>query len=130
MTSETRTISLSIQRDWREVYAFAAAPENFRHWASGLGSLRREAGQWIADTPDGPLRVRFTPPNDFGILDHHVIPASGDEIYIALRVIANGAGSEIVFTLFRQPGMSDERFAADADWVRRDLETLKRLLEG
>gem|GEM_PF-5993386 len=31
-------------------------------------------------------------------------------------------------TLFRQPGMSDACFAADADGVRRDLSALKTLL--
>jgi hypothetical protein len=35
-----------------------------------------------------------------------------------------------VLTLFRQPGMSDEKFAADADWVGRDLLAAKKLLEG
>ncbi len=47
-----------------------------------------------------------------------------------MRVVANGAGSEIIFTLFRLPGISDEKFAADAEWVRRDLNTLKALLEA
>lgn len=129
MTLETRTITISIERDWREVYAFTSVPENFPRWASGLGSLRRQGGKWITQTPDGPMTARFTAPNAFGVLDHHVSPAQGAELYIPLRVIANGAGSEITFTLFRQPGMSDEKFAADAEWVRRDLQTLKRLLE-
>ena len=34
-----------------------------------------------------------------------------------------------MLTLFRGPGMTDETFARDADWVRRDLAALKRLLE-
>jgi hypothetical protein len=34
------------------------------------------------------------------------------------------------FTSFRQPGRSDEKFAADAYWVRRDLMTLKTRLEA
>ncbi|WP_225308522.1 hypothetical protein [Hypericibacter terrae] len=55
--------------------------------------------------------------------------APGVEILIPLRVVANGSGSEVALTLFRLPGMSDEKFAADADWVRRDLERLKALLE-
>lgn len=76
------------------------------------------------------MKVRFTEQNNFGVLDHYVIPESGPEIYIPLRVISNGGGSEIIFTLFRQPGMSEEKFAADADWVRRDLNALKTLLEA
>ena len=88
-------------------------------WASGLGkALTKLNGEWLVDTPQGPMKVRFTARNDLGVLDHYVIPESGPEIYIPLRVIANGAGSELMFTLFRQPGRSEEKFAADADWVK------------
>jgi hypothetical protein len=52
------------------------------------------------------------------------------EIYIPLRLVANGEGTEVVFLLFRQPGMSDEDFFADAAMVTKDLKALKRLLEG
>jgi hypothetical protein len=30
-----------------------------------------------------------------------------------MRVVPNGEGSELVFTLIRQPGMSDTQFAED-----------------
>jgi hypothetical protein len=35
-----------------------------------------------------------------------------------------------MLTLFRVPGMNDEKFAADAQWVMRDLNRLKDLLEA
>jgi hypothetical protein len=47
-----------------------------------------------------------------------------------MRVLANGDGAEVVFSLFQRPGMSDEEFARDADWVARDLQILKACLEG
>lgn len=46
-----------------------------------------------------------------------------------MRVVPNGDGSEVVFTLFRQPGMTDEQFAADAAWVAKDLAALKAVFE-
>jgi hypothetical protein len=46
-----------------------------------------------------------------------------------MRVMANGKGSEVVFSLFHLPGVSDARFADDATWVMKDLEALKRVLE-
>jgi hypothetical protein len=46
-----------------------------------------------------------------------------------MRVVPNGAGSEVLFTLFRSPAMSDDKYAEDASLVDRDLQTLKRLLE-
>jgi hypothetical protein len=130
-TLESRTITMRIARAAREVYDFAAAPENFPRWASGLGrALKKVNGEWIADTPDGLVKVRFTERNDFGILDHHVTLRSGVEVYIPMRVIANATGSEVLFTLFRLPEMTDETFARDAQWVERDLRALKLLLEG
>ena len=130
-TAAVQTISISIERPFAFVYEFLAVPENFPRWASGLASgLNQVNGEWIAQTPDGPLQIRFTPRNVFGIADHYVVPKSGPPIYIPMRVIANRTGSEVIFTLFRQPDMSDEKFAADAAWVRRDLQALKELLEA
>ncbi len=65
-----------------------------------------------------------SPHNPFGVMDHMVRLEIGDEVYVPLRVFANGDGAEVALTLFRQPGMSDEKFATDADWVRRDLAAL------
>ena len=129
-TYEQRTVSISIDRDWREVYDFAHRLESFPRWASGLASgLRRSGEDWVAQGPAGEVRVRFSPPNDFGVLDHLVITADGAEIPIPLRVVANGTGCEVMLTLFRTPDMSPETFAADAEWVRRDLQALKGLLD-
>jgi len=128
-TTESRNLSVSIERDADAVYAFLSVPENFPRWASGLGSLHRANGQWIAETPDGPMRVRFSESNAFGVLDHWVSPPSGVEIYIPLRVVRNGSGCELVFTLFRGPDMDQAGFEADAQWVMRDLKAAKQLLE-
>ncbi|HET8728753.1 MAG TPA: SRPBCC family protein [Alphaproteobacteria bacterium] len=129
-TYEARTISVSIDRDWREAYGFASVPENFPRWASGLASgLERIGEEWAAQGPGGPVRIRFSPPNDFGVLDHVVVTKEGVEIHCPLRIVANGTGCEVMFTLFRTPGMTREAFAADAEWVARDLRALKNLLE-
>jgi len=44
--------------------------------------------------------------------------------------VANVDWCEVTLTLSRVPGMSDEKFREDADWVRQDLERLKRVREG
>ena len=126
----SRHLSVSIKRSANEVYDFVSVPENFPLWASGLGNLLKKAnGEWIAESQQGPVRIRFSERNEFGVLNHWVSAKPGLEIYIPLRVIANKGGCELVFTLFRLPGMSDEKFAADAEWVMRDLVSLKNLLE-
>jgi hypothetical protein len=47
-----------------------------------------------------------------------------------MRVIPNGAGSSVIFTLLRRPGVSEQQFDEDARTVEKDLTTLKGLLEG
>ncbi|AKJ67940.1 polyketide cyclase [Pandoraea thiooxydans] len=127
-TAELRTLTVSIDRPWREVYDFAADPQSFKRWASGLGqSLQRVGQQWFADGPEGRVTIRFAERNDFGVLDHYVRLASGEEIYVPMRVVANGDGCTVMFTLLRSPGMSEATFARDAQWVERDLQALKRL---
>jgi hypothetical protein len=128
--SESQHLSVSINQDFDHVYEFLSFPENFPKWASGLaGSLRKVGEEWIAKTPEGLMKVRFSEPNNFGVLDHWVSPSSEIEIYIPLRIIPNGNGCELILTLFRLPGMSAEKFSDDAEWVLRDLNAAKHILE-
>ncbi|HYG68136.1 MAG TPA: SRPBCC family protein [Anaeromyxobacteraceae bacterium] len=127
---QVRHVSVSIARSPDDVYAFVSNPENLPRWASGLaGAIRNVGGEWIADAPAGTVRIRFVPRNPFGVLDHDVVLESGATVHVPLRVVPNGSGSEVVFTLLRQPVMTDEKFAEDARWVEQDLAALKRLLE-
>jgi len=126
----TDTVSVFIERPYPEVYEFLLAPENMSRWASGLGeSLARAGDEWTVQSPQGPARVRFTGRNTFGVLDHTVYLPDGSQVYVPMRVVEHGDGCEVMLTLFRQPGMTDEHFAADRDWVRRDLAALKTVLE-
>jgi hypothetical protein len=130
-TAESKVISISIQRSPQDVYDFTAPPASFARWASGLGKpLENEGTVWQFEGENGPVKVRFTEPNAYGVLDHYVELPDGSEIYVPMRVIANGMDSEVMLTLFRVPGMSDEKFAADTQWVMRDLNRLKELLEA
>jgi hypothetical protein len=128
---EARHLGVTIGRSPAEVYEFASDPANLPLWAKGLagGALTRDGGEWVARSPSGPVRIRFAPRNTFGVLDHDVVLESGATVHVPLRVVPNGDGSEVVFTLFRRPGTSDAALAADAAAVERDLATLKRLLE-
>jgi hypothetical protein len=126
MTMQALTLGVSIDRNWKTLYDAIWRPEAFHQWASGMAesTLEPAGDRWKARGPTGDVKIRFTPHNDFGVMDHTVTLASGDEVHVPLRVFANGDGAEVTLTLFRQPGMSDDQFAADADWVRRDLATL------
>jgi hypothetical protein len=129
---ESRHISIRIHRSASEVYAFTRKPESFTKWAAGLASgLTRDGDQWIAHGPGGDVKVRFSPPNDHGVLDHWVTLPDGTELYMPLRVVANGEGAEVVMTLYRPPSMYDDAaFDRDAAAVARDLAKLKALIEA
>jgi len=128
-TMTSRIIHISIERDWREVYAFMADHERMPLWATGLSSgLTRDGDDWIAPGPLGNARVRFAADNEFGVVDHLVTLDNGAQINNALRVVPNGEGAEVMFVLLRQPEMSDAQFAEDAEWVERDLAALKSIL--
>jgi hypothetical protein len=127
---KTRFITISIARDPREVYDFVSNPANLPRWASGLGtSIKNINSEWVADTENGPVRVRFVPRNDLGVLDHYVTVAPGVVIYVPMRVVPKGSGSELTLTLFRQPDMTDQKFKEDAEWVLRDLSKLEDILQ-
>lgn len=128
---EARQIGIAIDCPLEHAYEFAHLPDNFPRWATGLSSsLHRRDGEWRAETPQGEALVRFSPPNAYGVLDHWVILPDRPPIHIPLRLIENGSGTQVVFTLYRQPGMSDKNFKEDAALVEADLNALKRLLEG
>ena len=127
---EVRNISVSIGRAPKDVYAFAGNGENLPCWASGLGqTILNVGGEWIADGPLGRIKIRFAAPNDLGVLDHDVVLPSGATVHNPMRVVPNGDGSTVIFTLLRPPGVSAEKFTADAAWVEKDLAALKRLVE-
>ena len=130
MTAASRTLSVSIARPPAEVQAYVADAANLPRWAGAFcRSVKRDGAQWIVETPDGPVRLRFVTWNQWGVLDHVVLLASGAQVVNPMRVVRNGAGSEVLFTLFQRPGTSDAQFYEDAVLVQRDLETLKRVLE-
>lgn len=127
----SRTITCSIDRPPAAVYEFASNPENLPQWVQSFClSVRKTGDEWQMETPTGWVGIRFVPVNDFGVLDHVVTLPDGQSILNPMRVVANGGGSEVMFTLFQLFGMSDEQFAKDAGMVEADLQILKAVLEG
>lgn len=125
-----RHLSIDIKQPPSRVYDFVADPENLPKWAGGLSSSIRKSGEvWLADSPMGAVKVRFAPKNEFGVVDHDVELPDGALVHNPLRVLPNGEGSEVVFTLFQRTGVTSEEFERDAGLVRKDLEKLKSLLE-
>ena len=131
MPAESRHISERIDRPAADVYEFVVDPANIPSWAPGLGSaVENVDGHWFVETGAGRVRLAFAERNKFGVLDHAVTLPSGEVVYNPMRVVPDGAGSEVVVTVRRQPEMSDEDFARDAALVQADVARLKRILEA
>lgn len=130
MTLESKQLSETIERPASEVYDYACNPANLPEWAPGLGSaVSHSDGRWWVETESGRVGVEFAPRNDFGVLDHRVTLPSGEVVYVPLRVFANEEGCDIVFSLRRNPGMSEAEFERDAGLVRADFARLKQIVE-
>jgi hypothetical protein len=132
MASRTQHIGIGIDRPASTVYEFAADPRNLPTWATGLAgsTVEHDGGRWFTDSPMGRVAFAFAPHNDFGVLDHDVTLPTGETVYNPMRVIRDGDGCEVVFTLRQRPGVTDEDFQRDADTVAQDLATLRSLVEA
>ena len=108
-------LGVHVSRPADEVYAYVADPAHLPCWAAGV---------------DAATEVRFVAANDNLVLDHDVTLPDGSVTRNPMRVLPDRDGCEVVFTLRRAPGTSQEAYDADAAAVRADLATLKRLLEG
>lgn len=117
----SRHIAVWIEAAPDVVYAFASDRRELSRWAQGL-----------ADPALSDADVQFAAVNAFGVLDHVVTLPSGEAVYNPMRVIPAGPGEprcEVVFTLRRMPGVTDEEFEADAAAVAADLGVLRDLME-
>jgi hypothetical protein len=131
----SRTLSVSINCKPKTIYEFVLNLENFPIWAKmACRSIMLLNGEWIAETPQGQAKVRIMERNDLGILDHYVrllsSPNVGEEVFVPMRVVQNGDGSEVVFTIYQLEGMSEEKYAEDLRMVEQDLQNLKSIVEN
>jgi len=127
------TITVSIAYPYEAAYRFLADPRNYGEWAAvDKDTFRQlENGDWSAETTFGGLRhFRFTPTNAFGVLDHVVFVPGQPMLWTPMRVTPNQEGTDLVFTFYQRPGVSDAEFASAIEWVTTDFLTLKTLLEA
>ena len=129
MTWPALHVSRPVDADVASVVAVAGDPARLPEWSAGVSSgIRLDGGRWLSDSPMGAIEIAFTGPRELGILDHDVTLPDGTVVRNPLRVLPNADGSEVVFTLFQRPGVSDEALAADAALVAADLDRLAALV--
>jgi len=129
MSWPARHISRFIACKPSQVCAFLADHRNLPKWAAGLSAgISEENGIVFSDSPMGKVQVRFAHGSELGIFDHDVTLPDGQTMHNPLRVLKNDTGSEVVFTLYRHEGVTDEAYEKDATLIAADLERLEAAL--
>jgi hypothetical protein len=124
------TVSTAVAVSPEATYEYTSDPRNLPVWAPGfIQSIEQRGDTWIAQSTLGEVGFRFAPRNTFGVLDHDVELPTGT-FHNAMRVIPNGAGSEVLFTALQHEGQTDEQFQADLETLRSDLHALRTALEA
>ena len=130
MTWTVRHLTPTVDAQTDAAIANAGDPQQLPRWAAGLSAgIRNENGRWITDSPMGTVEVEFVGPIKLGVLDYDVTMPDGAVVHNPLRVLRNDRGSEVVFSIFKRTGMTDDEFEADATLVHEDLARLKVLVE-
>jgi hypothetical protein len=129
MSWPARHISRFIERTPAVVCAFLADHRNLPKWAAGLSAgISEENGVVVSESPMGKVQVQFASGSELGVFDHDVTVEDGRTFHNPLRVLKNDGGSEVVFTLYRHLGVTDEAFEQDAALISADLKRLAAAL--
>ena len=120
-----RTVSVTINVPFDDVYEFAHKAENYEKWVAELEGLQCTAHhEWV--TPLGG--VTFTPYNSHGVLDYF-IQVPGAKLHTAVRLLKNEEGCVALTTIFRPEETPEGIFAEGTAAAAKDLLKLKSLME-
>jgi hypothetical protein len=124
------TQAISVEAPPAKIVSFLADGRNLPRWAVGFAkSVAPGDDEWLVTTGGGEVRVRIAGDQRTGVVDFWMTPAPGVEMLAATRVIPRGRASEVVFTQFQGPGMTDGMFEKSIEAVGHELRVLKGILE-
>ena len=133
---ETETVRVSIAAPVGAVAADLADVTTHPEWATEFfaGSTRASDvdGEVRVDVPmmGGEVRMRAEATPELGVIDLYLAPAGAP--YgppIPIRVVPNGDGADVLFTLSRFPGTPDEAWAQGLASMTKELGNLKARFE-
>lgn len=137
ITFPTDTVRITIEAPFDAVVADLAEPVTHPEWATeffgGPARPGSVTGEFVVPVPmmGGETRMRIEHHAPSGAIDMFLAP--GDAPFgppLPIRVLRNGDGADVLFTLTRFPGMPDEAWIAGLTSMRKELDQLKRRLES
>ena len=135
-TLQTEVVKVTIDRPFDEVTRYVADPSSAHTWATEFfaGPLQEGQGEeFIATVPmmGGEVRYRQDVDLDRGVIDVFLAPKGGEfGPPLPVRVVPNGEGADVLWTLARFPGTPDQAWEGGLESMARELDNLKRVLES
>lgn len=131
-TQQSTTVTVTIDAPPARVLEDLADPRTHPEWGSEFfgGPLRdSEHGGLIANVPSmgGDVDYRVEARPDAGAIDISFAPPGGDfGPPLPVRLVPNGDGVDVLWTLQRPPGLPDDAWAGGIEAMGRELANLKR----
>lgn len=116
-----RTHGVSVARPPAEVFDFLSRVENWPRWA--VLTVRSVRGT-LLEGVEGEHELELAPVPEHGLLDYRLAGWS-----VAMRIVPNGDGCEVVATFLQPPGMEEREFEQAVNVRERELKALKVVLE-
>jgi len=120
----SRTITMSVSRKTGDVFdAILDSPPKMMSDAK-----QNDDDSWSFSTSRGYANLKFKHNKTFGILDHLYVD---DETSweVPMRVVSNGDDSEVIITIVKPPGLTDEQFDERTKELEIAFGNLKKILE-
>lgn len=120
--AETRTLSIAAAP--ARVVGYLDDPRNLPEWAPAFATEVRVAGEEIVVNP-GPaeMRMKLMTAAQAGTVD--LVAAAAPRLGVFMRVLPNGEGSEVLFTLFFPDGTPEDAVEQQMAEVEAELERVR-----
>ena len=125
--SETRTISIRAAPS--DVFDLLSDASAFPRWAPAFApAIRPDGDHWIVERDGSETRIAVRASRVYGTVD--IVRAEEPRSGAFTRVLPNGEGSELLFTLFFPAGTDEEAVVAQMTTVEHELEAVRSLCEA
>jgi hypothetical protein len=125
------TRSITIDAPTGSVFTYLDDANNLPSWAPAFATTVQPDGDgWIVGQGDVRLGLRIVSDADSGTVDLRVTPPNGRESAVYMRVLPNGDGAELLFTLFFSDSRTDEELARQSAEVEAELVRVRAACEG
>ena len=131
-TMQTHTLAVTIDAPPERVARDLADPATHPEWGTEFfaGPARPLDGGEVAVTVPmmgGEARMRIDADVERGIVDLYLAPAGAPfGAPIPARLVPNGDGVDVLWTLARMPGVPEEAWRAGLASMERELDALRR----